>query len=127
MYSYNNEYPINSLPFRIVLSDGRTRTNPSSFTQEEWEDAGYLKVADKPAYDASTQVLEWLGVNGWNVRSKTTEELQQDLTNHINKTVKQINKIRDNNIYSEKYFAQANAYFDCDDTAIRNIQATFSK
>ena len=47
------------LPFRIRLSDGRTRTNPATFTDAEIADAGYTLSPDKPAHDPETQRVEW--------------------------------------------------------------------
>ena len=77
LYSYNKSYP-QPIPFRIRLSDGRTRTDPSSFTEEELTDAGYTAVPDKPTPN-SVQVLEWDSVNmNWLLRDKTLEELQAE-------------------------------------------------
>ena len=47
------------LPFRIRLSDGRTRTNPATFTDAEIADAGYTLSPDKPAHDPATERVEW--------------------------------------------------------------------
>jgi hypothetical protein len=81
LYSYKQQYPT-SLPFRITLSDGRTRTDPSSFTQGELLDAGYTLVEDQPSY-TSNQVLDWNSVgNSWTVRDKTEEELQAEANLH---------------------------------------------
>jgi len=59
-YSHNNGYP-KKLPFRIFLSDGSTRTDPSQFRVWQVEDAGYVKVDDMPQYDASIQSVSWNG------------------------------------------------------------------
>lgn len=63
------------LPSRIRLSDGRTRTNPASFTPEEIADAGFSQANPKPEA-ASDQVVTWGGAD-WVVRDKTPEELAQ--------------------------------------------------
>lgn len=42
-YSHNANFP-SKLPWRIRLSDGTTRTDPSTFTEEDIADAGYVKV-----------------------------------------------------------------------------------
>jgi len=60
IYSYQGLVPTR-LPFRIKLSDGRTRTDPSTFTEEEIADAGYVLVADPPSYDPNAQELSWSG------------------------------------------------------------------
>jgi hypothetical protein len=50
------------LPFRIRLSNGFTRTDPSSFTAAEIADAGYTLVAE-PAYNGATEKLLWVDGN----------------------------------------------------------------
>lgn len=77
LYSKNGLYP-NQIPFRIKLSNGLTRTDPSTFTPEEIADAGYITVEDPPASIPDTQILEWTGTN-WNVRDKTEQELELEL------------------------------------------------
>ena len=77
LYSKNGSYP-NQIPFRIKLSNGLTRTDPSTFTPEEITDAGYITVEDPPASILDTQILEWTGTD-WNVRDKTEQELELEL------------------------------------------------
>lgn len=48
-------------PSRITLPDGRTRTNPESFTNAELESAGYTLAPEKPAYDPGSQEITWGG------------------------------------------------------------------
>ncbi len=62
LYSINGSHP-STLPFLITLSDGRTRTDPSTFTPEEIADAGYVETPDRPEYDPATQQLGWDGEN----------------------------------------------------------------
>jgi hypothetical protein len=76
LYTKNGSYPA-TIPFRIKLSDGRTRTDPTSFTSEEISDAGYIEVEDPPAV-SSTQVLEWIN-SSWVIRNKTEQELLEEL------------------------------------------------
>ena len=76
-YSYNGQYPT-TLPERIRLSDGSTRTDSSTFTSEELTDAGYVPAGDAPAYDSDTQKLIWNGT-AWEVVSLTTEEINTRL------------------------------------------------
>lgn len=72
LYSKNGSYPL-PIPFRIKLSDGRSRTDPSTFTAEEIIDAGYIQVENPPVI-LSNEVLLWTGTN-WLVRNKTEEEI----------------------------------------------------
>jgi hypothetical protein len=92
LYSKNNQYP-KPLPHRITLSDGRTRTDSSSFTAQEIADAGYMSVPDKP--NANTwQTLSWTGTE-WKVEDKSIESLKQEKE-------QQINNLREQLIYSQK-------------------------
>ena len=87
LYSYNNEYPI-EIPDRIRLSDGSTRTDSSTFTDAEIQDAGYVSVSDPPSYDSSTHKLTWTGT-AWQVVALTTDELntiQSNLWSEVRKT-----------------------------------------
>jgi hypothetical protein len=59
LYSIRQQRPA-SLPFRIRLSNGFTRTEPASFTAEEITDAGYVGPYTEPAYDAATEQLLWV-------------------------------------------------------------------
>jgi hypothetical protein len=77
LYSYNGQYPT-SLPERIRLSDGSTRTDSSTFTSDELTDAGYVAAGDFPAYDSDTQKVIWNGT-AWEVVSLTTEEINAKL------------------------------------------------
>ncbi|AUQ64447.1 hypothetical protein [Phaeobacter inhibens] len=54
------------LPHRIRLSDGRSRTDPSSFTAEEIADAGYIASPPQPDHDLATQRLTWDGI-AWGI------------------------------------------------------------
>lgn len=73
LYSYNNGYPA-SIPNRIRLSDGSTRTDRSTYTPEEIANAGYIQVADQPSV-SYPNVLEWSGTD-WNVREPNTQEIE---------------------------------------------------
>lgn len=72
LYSHKGNYP-SELPNRIRLSNGKTRTDKNSFTDEEIADAGYVlaPIIDL-AYDKSQKKLAWDGQN-W-----TTEDLTED-------------------------------------------------
>lgn len=73
LYTKSNSYPA-PLPFRITLSDGTTRTDPTSFTAEEIADAGYTVAPDMPE-----DGMLWDTTTGdW--RNKTPEELASETT-----------------------------------------------
>lgn len=59
LYSINGSSPA-PIPFRITLANGFTRTDPSTFTEEEIAEAGYV-VVEQPEYDSTTQALSWNG------------------------------------------------------------------
>lgn len=92
LYSKSGQYPTR-LPFRIKLSDGRTRTDSSSFTEEEILDAGYVSVPDKPVATPWQTVL-WKGTE-WQVDDQSVETLKQQ-------KMAEIDAYRDSLIYSEK-------------------------
>ena len=58
LYSYQGQEP-QELPGRIRLSDGTTRTNSSTFTEEEIADAGFTGPYTKPEYNSEIENLEW--------------------------------------------------------------------
>ena len=59
LYSLNGTRPT-PLPFRITLPNGFTRTDPSTFTEDEITAAGFTGPYDEPAYDPATQQLDWI-------------------------------------------------------------------
>jgi hypothetical protein len=77
LYSHNGNFPT-LLPDRIRLSNGMTRTDSSTFTNEEITDAGYIEVADPPSY-SYPDVLEWVG-NAWIVRSPNNSDIANQWT-----------------------------------------------
>lgn len=94
LYTKNGSYP-QPIPFRIRLSDGRTRTDPTSFTAEEIQDAGYVAVSDKPSI-TENQVLSWSkDLVYWVVRDKTSEELAAEEASKRNSLLASINSYRD--------------------------------
>lgn len=101
LYSKNGSYPA-PIPFRIKLSDGRTRTDPTSFTTEEIADAGYIEVDDPPTV-TNIEILKWTGTD-WLVRNKTEEELQNEANVRKNELSEQINSYRDQLISSGFWF-----------------------
>lgn len=75
LYSLKNQYP-QPLPFRIKLSTGQTRTDPSTFTEEELQDVGYVLAPEKPSL-TEHQWLTWEG-SEWVVHTKTQEQIDQE-------------------------------------------------
>lgn len=60
LYSLNGGAPA-ELPFRITLPNGFTRTDPSSFTKEEIEEAGYVGPISIPTFDPTKESIVWDG------------------------------------------------------------------
>tara|TARA_B100002019_G_scaffold135028_1_gene116292 strand:+ start:295 stop:774 length:480 start_codon:yes stop_codon:yes gene_type:complete len=77
LYSYRGGYPQENLPERIRLSDGRTKTNSSTYTNEEIVDAGYVAVSTAPTYNDRTHKLSWNGTD-WQVDELTEEEITRN-------------------------------------------------
>jgi adenosyl cobinamide kinase/adenosyl cobinamide phosphate guanylyltransferase len=86
LYSLNNKYPT-PIPFRIFLSNGKTRTDPSTFTEEEIADAGYKAVSDRPPETATQRVWWDTEVGDWVVQAKTEEEMWYDYMRTVPKQV----------------------------------------
>ena len=76
LYSFNKNEP-KELPFKIYLSNGRVRTDPSTFTDEEITDAGYVFAGFPPPHETATQKATWNGT-AWVISNKTDEELQAE-------------------------------------------------
>ena len=88
MYSYNNEYPIAELPHRIRLSNGMTKTDSSTFTEEDISYAGFKQVEDAPSFNSNTQRISWEienGVGTWKVTNLTQEELWKPIREKRNR------------------------------------------
>lgn len=58
LYSLNNTRPA-PLPFRIRLPGGATRTDPTTFTDDEITAAGYAGPYSEPPYDPAAEQLQW--------------------------------------------------------------------
>lgn len=59
LYSLHNQRP-EPLPWRITLPSGFTRTDPSTFTDEEIQVAGFTGPFTEPPHDPATQSLDWI-------------------------------------------------------------------
>lgn len=78
-YSHNNNYPVlfSQIPERIRLSNGLTRTDKSTFTEQELLDAGYKKIDTvPPQVNSQTEKATWTGTD-WLVVQLTAEEITQ--------------------------------------------------
>lgn len=71
LYSLNGAYPT-PLPNKILLSDGTTKTDSTTFTEADLADAGYVEVSDPPAV-TYPNILTWDGSN-WGNRPPNTNE-----------------------------------------------------
>ncbi len=59
LYSLHGARP-EPLPFRITLPNGFTRTDPSTFTEDEIIAAGFTGPYTEPSYDPATEQLDWV-------------------------------------------------------------------
>jgi len=75
LYSFKGQAP-QPLPERIRLSNGLTRTDRSTFTQEEISDAGYVLIEENPPSITWSQNISWNGAQ-WIVENKTESEVVQ--------------------------------------------------
>ena len=58
LYSYQGQAPA-PLPEKILLSDGRKRTDVSSFTVKEIKDAGFTGPYEVPVFNQEYQRISW--------------------------------------------------------------------
>lgn len=59
LYSFQGSRPA-ALPFRITLPNGFTRTDPSTFTEDEISAAGFTGPYIEPPYNPATEQLAWV-------------------------------------------------------------------
>ena len=93
-YSYKNQYP-GTLPERIRLSNGLTRTDSATFTPEELLDAGYIAVPEAPEARLDYEYVTWSGTE-WVVNNYTEQET-------LAKQWERIRTIRDNTIKNNEW------------------------
>lgn len=77
LYSHNGQYPT-ILPHRITLSDGTTRTDVSTFTEEELADAGYVAVTAPIPTAVYPQRADWDG-SAWYLRDPNAAETSAEV------------------------------------------------
>jgi hypothetical protein len=58
LYSYQGQEP-QELPHKIRLSDRRSRTDSSTFTEEEIADAGFTGPYEKPEFNPEIEIQSW--------------------------------------------------------------------
>jgi hypothetical protein len=85
LYSYQGQEP-SVLPHRITLSDGRSRTDSSTFTEEELNDVGITGPYEIPQYDSKTQRMHWNSETlSYVIEDKTDEELWEPIRRERNR------------------------------------------
>jgi hypothetical protein len=72
-YSYNNQTPISSLPNRIRLANGLTRTDNTTFTEDEIISAGYAIITQEKPIPSRFEKVEWTGTE-WVLSEMTDAE-----------------------------------------------------
>ena len=73
LYSCNGQYP-SVLPESIRMPDGLTRTDSTTFTDEEILLAGYVRVHEPSVYNDEKENISW-EIDHWKISSKSPEEL----------------------------------------------------
>lgn len=85
LYSYQGQEP-QRLPERISLSDGRSRTDASSFTEEELNDAGFTGPHENPSINIEYQTKSWnLEKVRYDVKDKSDEEIWEPIRRERNR------------------------------------------
>ena len=64
-FSLNKKYPVSwdNLSNRIRLSNGTTRTDKETFTEDELKDAGYVFTDIYPNYNDEIHICSWNGTD----------------------------------------------------------------
>ena len=75
LYSYRGEEP-STLPYRVRLDDGSTRTSLDKLSVEELESIGFVGPIVKPEFDENIQRLEWNGYS-YEVIDLSLEEISR--------------------------------------------------
>jgi hypothetical protein len=88
LYSYQGQEP-QELPERIRLSDGRTRTDSSTFTEEEIASAGFTGPYEKPEYNSEIETQSWnYKLKKWDTIAIPDEVFWQKLRTERNSILK---------------------------------------
>lgn len=75
LYSYRGLRP-EPIPFRIILPNGFTRTDPTTFTEEELIQAGFTGPFEEPEYNPKIETIDWIN-NQFIVRSYNEDEINE--------------------------------------------------
>lgn len=105
LYSYKGEEP-KFLPDEIILSDGSSRTDVSSFTDYELLDAGYTGPYSIPTVDPSHQYYEWnTELSAYEVKEVGYQALLIQFTETANNKISEFQHFLDSRpfITEEKY------------------------
>jgi hypothetical protein len=100
LYSYKGQEPT-TLPLRIRLDDGSTRTSLNELSVEELKDFGFFGPISKPEYDEDTQKIEWDG-SVYKIITLTDEEIVQRVADKESDTYTQKLKNIDYNLFWQK-------------------------
>lgn len=100
LYSFKNQEPT-IIPERIRLSNGFTRTDSSTYTEEEISDSGYVLINQEKPHPNQFEMVEWSG-SSWVIRIMTEEEKNST----IEIKFKEVRQIRDNLINSVEWRIQ---------------------
>ena len=103
LYSFKGQFP-QVLPNRIILSNGLSRTDKTTFTPEEILDAGYIKVDDPPVKTNMYQVVTWSGTQ-WDIQDS------RDLNLAIQYRLEDLSRLRREK-ETEFYFNGVSIYLD---------------
>lgn len=88
LYSYQGQEP-QELPHRIKLSDGRSRTDSSTFTEEEIIDAGFTGPYERPEYNSEIETQSWnYKLKKWDTIAIPDEVFWQKLRTERNSILK---------------------------------------
>ena len=88
LYSYQGQEP-QELPERIRLSGGRTRTDSSTFTEEEIIDAGFTGPYERPEYNSEIETQSWnYKLKKWDTIAIPDEVFWQKLRTERNSILK---------------------------------------
>lgn len=105
LYSFDRNFPV-PLPDRIRLSSGATRTDRSTFTEEEILDAGYILTNPMPAHNPATQRVTWNG-SEWLVRDLTADEVSTLASDEFENVRQKRNKLINDVMWRvERYYSE---------------------
>lgn len=91
LYSLNGAWP-QQLPNRIIFPDGSTKTDKTTFSENDLQVCGWVKAPPKPTEIFYPNKLDWDGA-AWQIREPNSsevgirkEEIKQICLNFLNQT-----------------------------------------